>query len=269
MENRPSPPRPRSLIWVEAVPPSQSKTKIAEKESERRNRRIVQSDAGRIVKEAAPDAFLGEKNRVVDRQTVSKETQMRQSPKVVSSASQPQPQNQAVEQKVNQKPQPKIGLGQLGVPVIPTQAKQLSQAQVMDRPEWSNYGQEAKDAIDGMKEGDRTALNTREYSYFGYHQRIRERLEREWKGLLRQALFKFLRDGRHLASDRDHVTRVVVTLNASGEIVRVRVLSESGVQELDDVAVNAFKKAGPFPNPPKGLIKDGLVEVPWELRLRS
>ena len=82
-------------------------------------------------------------------------------------------------------------------------------------------------------------------------------------------LVKFYRSGRQLANDTEYTTRLMVILNDRGEITRIKVLGMSGTQELDDVAVRSFNKAGPFPNPPKGLVRNGEVEVPWEMKLRS
>ena len=43
----------------------------------------------------------------------------------------------------------------------------------------------------------------------------------------------------------------------------MEVVVASGSEELDDAVVRAFKLAGPFPNPPEGLIEsDGRVYLP-------
>lgn len=94
-------------------------------------------------------------------------------------------------------------------------------------------------------------------------------MELEWTRMLREVLIRFYKSGRQLASDTEYTTRLVVILNSRGEITKVKVLSISGTQELDDVAIQAFNRAGPFPNPPRGLVRNGEIEVPWELKLRS
>jgi protein TonB len=121
-----------------------------------------------------------------------------------------------------------------------------------------------------MKESDRTALNTKEYQFYGYFQRIRQRLDRAWVPILKEKLASYYRQGRQLASDMDHITKVVVILNENGEIVRVKIVSESGTRELDDAAVNAFNQAGPFPNPPHGMVDTNHeVQVPWDFILKT
>ncbi len=255
--------RRKELVWITTLP--SKPVPVAPTHADDKSRKVVQSDAGKISNIPAPDAFLGEKTRVVDRQTVSKETQMHVGARAARPPQSAQPARQANDEV---KAPPKLALGNLGIPVLSKQ-KEIERAVAASQPDWVQPGQDARDQMNGMREGEQTALNTREYSFFGYHQRIRERLEREWKGLLRQALTKFVRQGRHLASEKEHVTRVLVVLGETGDVKRVQVLSPSGTEELDDVAVDAFRKAGPFPNPPKGLIRNGEVEVAWELKLHS
>jgi protein TonB len=121
-----------------------------------------------------------------------------------------------------------------------------------------------------MAESDRTALNTSEYRYYSYFQRVRERLDRAWVPMLKDKLTSFYRAGRHLASDRDYTTKLLVVLNASGEIVRVLLLEPSGTYALDDTAIAAFNRAGPFPNPPKGMVDlNQEVRVPWDFILKT
>ena len=95
-------------------------------------------------------------------------------------------------------------------------------------------------------------------------------MDRAWVPILRQRLLKLYRRGRHLASDTDHSTRVLVVLNGEGEVTRVQMISESGTSDLDEAAIAAFNEAGPFPNPPKGIINsNGEVEIPWEFILKT
>ena len=80
----------------------------------------------------------------------------------------------------------------------------------------------------------------------------------------------YVRSGRKLASEKNYITRLVVVLDRHGKIKAVKVLEESGARDLDDAAVDAFNRAGPFPNPPKGLVeKDGLIKIRWDFILQS
>jgi protein TonB len=68
----------------------------------------------------------------------------------------------------------------------------------------------------------------------------------------------------------DHRTEIMVVLDPNGKIVQVEVIGESGTQSLDTAAVEAFNRAGPFPNPPRGLVgSDGRVRIKWEFILKT
>jgi len=48
------------------------------------------------------------------------------------------------------------------------------------------------------------------------------------------------------------------------------VIGDSGIQDLDDAAIEAFKAAAPFPNPPKGVVEnDGTVQIRWDFVLET
>ncbi len=256
----------RRTTWVELDPLKLSEavknpTKRPREDQSQRRQHLVQTEKGQPTDRAAPDAFLGEKNQVVDRQTVSRkhETVM----------GQPQRGQQvASKSKTSSASTP---LTKLGIPLL-SHIKEVSEAErrgeLNDR--WATPGHRPQDFVKGMKEGDVTALNTREFVFYGYYQRIRERLDRAWVPILRARLARLYARGRQLASEMEHTTRVMVVLDPRGEIVRVEMMLESGTQELDEAAVSAFKSAGPFPNPPRGIVEaNGEVRIPWEFILRS
>ena len=113
-------------------------------------------------------------------------------------------------------------------------------------------------------------LSTREFVYFGYYHRIRGQLEQAWNSNLRSVLSTYSLGGRQLASNRSYVTNLVVVLDRFGKITGVQVMNRSGVYDLDQAAVDAFNNAGPFPNPPAGLIdENGQIQIPWSFNLQS
>ncbi len=112
---------------------------------------------------------------------------------------------------------------------------------------------------DRIKEaiGDHLALNTKEYLYAGYLKRIRRLVNFYWT----QNLDNMPSSVRLTRTGYD--TTVEVILNAQGALEFIEVTQASGSGELDHAVVSAFQIAGPFPNPPEGLIeKDGRVYLP-------
>lgn len=115
-----------------------------------------------------------------------------------------------------------------------------------------------------------TLLNTREFVYYTYYQRIRSQIRQYWEPSIRAKVKKIFAQGRTIASERDHITRLVILLDKNGVLLGVQVLGESGVKDLDDAAVEAFRAAEPFPNPPKGIVeKDGTIKINWDFILEA
>ncbi len=128
----------------------------------------------------------------------------------------------------------------------------------------------SNDYLKGVSIGAQTLLNTKEYVYFSFYQRVRKQLEQYWEPSLRDKLFKMVARGRTIASETEHATRLYVVLDAVGKIRKIQVKGTSGVMDLDDAAVEAFNKAGPFPNPPQGLTdQEGIVRIEWEFILKT
>ena len=115
-----------------------------------------------------------------------------------------------------------------------------------------------------------TRLNTKEYKYYGYYNRIKNQLNQWWVPKVQQKFTNMLRQGRTIASEENKITKLVIVLNDAGNLVRVQVLAASGVRDLDDAAIEAFRSAAPFPNPPKGMIdSDGTVKIRWDCVVES
>ncbi len=216
---------------------------------------IVKKSAGEEVSKAKRDAFLSDKTRVVKEQQSSKnEGDFRGGGAPAVSAP-------GVRSK--------LGVSDFGVKLKTTKSPDYQ-----DQRNWANtqLGEALKGGqyIQGMKEGEFSALNTKEFVFYSYFERVRKQLDQAWQPILRENVHRLLKAGRRLASNSDFVTRALVTMNAKGEILRIQVLEESGTQDLDQAAVDALNKAGPYPNPPKGLIdSSGHVEIRWDFILKT
>ncbi|MCO4792649.1 MAG: TonB family protein [Bacteriovoracaceae bacterium] len=119
------------------------------------------------------------------------------------------------------------------------------------------------DFIEDLPLGDMTNLNTIEYKYYGFYHRIRQKLEQYWGRNLQQKARAIYSTGRRLPASENKITSLRITLDNMGNIVDVWVKSTSGIKELDDAAIEAFNEAGPFPNPPKGMMKNGQAMIEW------
>ncbi len=185
--------------------------------------------------------------------------------KSTQAAASPQPE----EEPVDESPSPKSGKPTLAslkplFKIQPPQVQQPGDEGQSDLP--SSTDDHLKDVEIGMQ----TMLSTREFVYFSYYSRIKERIRQHWEPTIRSKVKMIFRQGRTIASAKDHVTQVVIVLNPAGELVRVEVVSPSGIELLDDAAVEAFRAAQPFPNPPKGLVdEDGTIKIRWDFVLEA
>jgi len=124
--------------------------------------------------------------------------------------------------------------------------------------------------LENVAIGAETLLKTREFIYYSYYNRIKIKLRQHWEPRIKEKIVKILRQGRTIASVNNNITRLVITLDRDGELVRIQVRNASGYNDLDDAAIEAFRAAAPFPNPPNGIVDgSGKVEINWDFVLET
>lgn len=125
-------------------------------------------------------------------------------------------------------------------------------------------GAAANDHLD-VDQGAGTYLNTREWKYAGFFNRVKQSVSQHWRpgDQLR------LRDPTgQMYGSRDRYTLLTVTLDANGRLRDAFVEKSSGLDFLDVEAMKAFERATPFPNPPPGLVTaDGTVRFQFGFML--
>lgn len=126
------------------------------------------------------------------------------------------------------------------------------------------------DYIKELEPGLETLLSTKEFKYYTYFARIRQQLNQHWTPRVRQKVSQIYKSGRTIASSEDMITRCLITLDRNGRLLRVQIIGDSGIRELDEAAIEAFRAAAPFPNPPKGMIDpDGTIKIRWDFILEA
>ncbi len=249
-------------LYIEVEP-------ITKTESTRVKNQVVQTEKTTRSKTAAPDAFLGEQTQTVEKQRISM-PKVGSAPKAsVGKASKPEAIVEAAPKKT-----PLIQasgpLAKFGIAVSANQEDSPKPKKIDPIKEAAMTAQARGEYVKGFKAGEETMLNTREYVFYGYFQRIRERLDRAWDQSLRTQLTKYFYRGRQLASETDYTTQLLVVMDPDGRVTRVQVIGASGTNDLDEAAIKAFNDAGPFPNPPKGLVDgSGKVMVRWDFVLKT
>jgi TonB family protein len=128
-------------------------------------------------------------------------------------------------------------------------------------------GAAPNDHLKDVEEGEGTFLNTKEWKYATFFNRVKQAVGRNWDPSepLRQ------RDPTgEIYGGRDRYTILNITLGRDGLVKDIKVQRSCGVDFLDEAAVVSFRRAQPFPNPPPGLMgADGTVTFPFGFYLET
>ncbi|MGZ3458750.1 MAG: TonB family protein, partial [Archangium sp.] len=136
--------------------------------------------------------------------------------------------------------------GRLGAPGM---AKLMPSQAVMNQI----IGAAPNDHLKDVDEGEGTLLNTREWKYASFFNRVKQSVGTQWDP--NSALMRRDPSG-HIYSGKDRYTLLNVTLDEHGKVADITIEKSCGLDFLDMEAVESFKKAQPFPNPPPGLLED-------------
>lgn len=236
-------------------------------------RQIVQSE-DTDNREKAEKAFLSDKTRKFDRETISKSVNtFQKAGKGNASLTQPEVTKTAKAQ-TQKKALKDLKLSDFGMNAADNTPVERSRAPAsikgIENGDLATQGLSAtNDYVEEVALGDFTHLNTVEYKHYGFFHRIRQKLEQFWGKTLHEKAANIFRSGRRLPASDNLITSLQVTLNTKGEIVGVKIMGSSGVRELDDAAIESFNEAGPFPNPPKDLLVNGKATIEWGFVVKS
>ncbi len=122
--------------------------------------------------------------------------------------------------------------------------------------------------IPGIQSGHFTALNTDQFTYYSFFERVNNSIRFRWISGVR----KFAREASpkviNQLSKIPAPTVLRVLLDKEGMVVKVDVLSSSGAENLDQAAVEAFYQASPLNHPPNGLIReDRMVHLNYSFKV--
>ncbi|MBN2494097.1 MAG: energy transducer TonB [Deltaproteobacteria bacterium] len=116
-------------------------------------------------------------------------------------------------------------------------------------------GAPANDHIEDVPKGEQTLLNSREFKYATFFNRVKRGVSQFWAPRVGEEYIRRDPYG-NIFGVKNRYTVLNVALDSSGKLTEVSVARSSGVKFFDDVAVRSFHDASPFPNPPQGLVGD-------------
>lgn len=115
-------------------------------------------------------------------------------------------------------------------------------------------GSGTQDHLKDIDDGDETALNAKKWKFASFFNRVKQQVRDHW----RPAEEYGRRDPTgSIYGKKDRYTLLRVQLKPDGTLANVALELPSGIEFLDDVAIEAFKQAQPFPNPPRQLVEQG------------
>lgn len=259
------------------------KKAVAKKPLEVAKNQVVEQLTVAKVDDEVDSRFLSEHNQKVEKQTVAVDRGEFQNLKKSA------PEAQKSPSKSENKSTPKPSSQELAKDLFKTydhaasvEGMKVSDKKDLAKNDQSGLGEGAdggpggdrsqtNDYIKDVDQGLETLLNTREFKYYSYYNRIRRQLAQHWEGRVREKLSKMFNEGRSPAAvQSDKITKLMIILNKTGTLVKVQVLRDSGISDLDEAAIEAFRAAAPFPNPPSGIIEeDGTVKIRWDFVIES
>lgn len=268
---------------------------LKQKAHEIPNRQIVANELSGKEQAPANSRFLGEKNQVFDRQTLARvngafqEAGLGQKNGAKNSLSQKESQTIKPEKSVAKKGQNKAQTMDMGALAFSGEISGVEKAITDKKNEIKKKAQEeslqalgtaggkqglsalaqSSDFVEDVSLGDMTNLNTTEFKYYGFYHRIRSQLEQHWGSSIKDKAKNLYRSGKRMPASENLITSVSVILDEKGSILEMKIEGSSGIRELDQAAIESFNKAGPFPNPPKGLLVGGRATIQWGFVVKS
>jgi TonB family protein len=115
-----------------------------------------------------------------------------------------------------------------------------------------------QDHLEDVDEGDETALNAKGWKFASFFNRVKQQVAEHWRP---GAEYQRRDPTGQIYGTGAWVTFVRIVLKPDGELASVAIQKPSGLDFLDDVAVEAVKQGQPFPNPPAQLVDPGSGDI--------
>ncbi len=106
------------------------------------------------------------------------------------------------------------------------------------------------------QQGEGTFLNSREFKFAGFFNRMKRGVSQQWNPI---AEYQRRDPSGNVYGASTRTTLLTVTLTADGKLKDAVVSHSSGLDFLDAEAIQAFRRAQPFSNPPPALVENGVI----------
>jgi TonB family protein len=139
---------------------------------------------------------------------------------------------------------PPTGAGALGggPPALMPTERQLARV----------IGSGTQDALKDVDDGEETALNSKKWRFASFFNRVKRQVAEHWHP---EEAYRRRDPTGAVYGRQNRYTELRIQLKPDGRLANVALAQPSGLEFLDDEAIEAFKEAQPFPNPPRQLVE--------------
>lgn len=120
------------------------------------------------------------------------------------------------------------------------------------------------DDLHDVAAGEGTALNTREWKYASFFNRVKQAVSAKW-----DPNGKMKTHAQREVGYADRLTVLHITLRPDGSLAEAVVAKSCGLDWLDLESVQAFERAAPFPNPPAALVEQGYIRFQFAFTITN
>jgi TonB family protein len=143
---------------------------------------------------------------------------------------------------------PRLPPGAAPAPALTPSQQQIARA----------IGGGTQDHLKDIDDGDETSLNSKKWKFASFFNRIKAQVREHWRPA---EVYRRRDPTGSIYGSKDRYTLLRVQLKPDGSLANVALETPSGVEFLDDEAIEAFKEAQPFPNPPTQLVESsGMID---------
>lgn len=122
--------------------------------------------------------------------------------------------------------------------------------------------------IPNVREGNFTALNTDQFTFYTFFSRVNEALRFRWVTRVRNFADHLPPMKQQELAQYGRTTLVTIILDKKGTIIRSFISRSSGSEGLDQAALMAFREAAPFLNPPAEMREpDGTIRLDYSFHV--
>jgi TonB family protein len=116
--------------------------------------------------------------------------------------------------------------------------------------------------IPEVKTGGFSALNSDQFIHYTFYARINEQIRNRWTANIAQFLNSSAQSEVNRLAQKPQISQIEIVLNPSGHFLKAIIHQKSENPQLDQSAINAFRLASPFLNPPSEMIEsDGNIHL--------